>query len=107
MMPQFYVDGVPVDLHLLEDIYAEMFPDAAQEKCYYFHDELQDVRGWEKSDEATFAREHAALVQARSETGITDCTIVTWEDERELDCGINVVPVWKWALEEAIVDKFE
>ena len=36
------------DLHLLADIHAEMFPDAAQEKCYYFLDELQDVRGWEK-----------------------------------------------------------
>ena len=26
-------------------------------------------------------------------------TVLTWEDERELDDGIQVVPVWKWALE--------
>lgn len=53
---------------------------------------------WEMSDKATFEREHAALVQARTETGITDCTVVTWEDERDLDDGIKVIPVWKWAL---------
>ena len=26
-------------------------------------------------------------------------TVLTWEDERELDGGIQVVQVWKWALE--------
>ena len=52
------------------------------------------------SDKATFEREYAALAQARAETGITDCTIVTWEDERDLDDGIKVVPVWKWALRQ-------
>ena len=36
------------DLQLLTDIHAEMFPEAVQEKCYYFLDELQDVKGWEK-----------------------------------------------------------
>ena len=55
---------------------------------------------WEMSDKATFEREYAALAQARTETGITDCTIVTWEDERDLDDGIKVVPVWKWALRQ-------
>ena len=55
---------------------------------------------WEMSDKATFEREYAALAQARAETGITDCTIVTWEDERDLDDGIKVVPVWKWALRQ-------
>ena len=38
-----------------------------------------------------------ALVAARKETGITDCTIVTWDDEGEKD-GIRIVPVWKWLL---------
>ena len=55
---------------------------------------------WEMSDKATFDRECAALAQARAETGIADCTIVTWEDERDLDDGIKVVPVWKWALRQ-------
>lgn len=55
---------------------------------------------WEMSDKATFEREYAALAQARTETGIEDCTIVTWEDERDLDDGIKVVPVWKWSLRQ-------
>ena len=55
---------------------------------------------WEMSDEKTFSRELAALLEAKSETGIEDCSIITWEDERELDDGIRVVPVWKWALKK-------
>ena len=34
-------------LRLVGDIHAEMFPDAAKERCWYFLDELQDVEGWE------------------------------------------------------------
>ena len=52
---------------------------------------------WDTADKATFAREFDALVAARKETGITDCTIVTWDDEGEKD-GIRIVPVWKWLL---------
>ena len=52
---------------------------------------------WDMADKATFAREFDALVAARKETGITDCTIVTWDDEGEKD-GIRIVPVWKWLL---------
>lgn len=36
------------DLHWVVDLHAEMFPDAADERCYYFLDELQDVKGWER-----------------------------------------------------------
>ena len=52
---------------------------------------------WDMADKTTFAREFDALVAARKETGITDCTIVTWDDEGEKD-GIRIVPVWKWLL---------
>ena len=34
-------------LRLVGDLHAEMFPDAAKERCWYFLDELQDVKGWE------------------------------------------------------------
>ena len=34
-------------LRLVGDVHAEMFPDAAKERCWYFLDELQDVKGWE------------------------------------------------------------
>ncbi len=50
---------------------------------------------------ATRRREVTALKAAMEETGIADGTIVTWDDEEEEAEGLRVVPVWKWALEEA------
>ncbi len=55
---------------------------------------------WEMSDDRTSERELAALREARTETGIKDCVIVTWDTEKELEDGIRIVPVWKWCLEE-------
>ena len=49
------------------------------------------------SDAATFNREINAIKFARQKKGIKDCTIVTWDDEGEID-GIRIVPVWKWLL---------
>jgi len=34
-------------------------------------------------------------------TGIDDCTVVTWDDERTTEDGIRIVPAWKWLLAEA------
>ena len=28
-------------------------------------------------------------------------TVLNWEDERDLDDGIQVVPVWKWVLQKS------
>lgn len=53
---------------------------------------------YEMSKSETKAREFAALREARRETGIEDCTIVTRDDEFEED-GIRVVPAWKWFLQ--------
>lgn len=55
---------------------------------------------WNMADEATLAREISAIKDARDETGIEDCAIITWDDELETD-GIKVVPVWKWSLDES------
>lgn len=52
---------------------------------------------WDMSNEPTFSREMKALKDAMSETGISDGTIVTWDDERETD-GIRIVPAWKWCI---------
>jgi predicted AAA+ superfamily ATPase len=49
------------------------------------------------SDAATFNREMNAIKFARQKKGIHDCTIVTWDDEGEID-GIRIIPVWKWLL---------
>lgn len=35
------------DLHFISEAHAAMYPKAAQEKCWYFLDELQNVDGWE------------------------------------------------------------
>ena len=49
------------------------------------------------SDAVTFNRETNAIKFARQKKGIHDCTIVTWDDEGEID-GIRIMPVWKWLL---------
>ena len=49
------------------------------------------------SDATTFAREMNALKLAREAMGIRDCTVVTWDDEGEID-GIPIVPAWRWLL---------
>ena len=51
------------------------------------------------SERKTRGRELSALVDARRETGINDCTIITWEEEGEED-GIRIVPAWKWLLHQ-------
>ena len=35
------------DLQLIKEVHAEIFPEYANEKCWYFLDELQNVEGWE------------------------------------------------------------
>ena len=40
-----------------------------------------------------------ALKDAMKETGIGDGTVVTWDDERDID-GIHIVPAWKWNIAE-------
>ena len=54
---------------------------------------------WELSSPATARRELAALKDARVETKVDDCTVVTWDEEWD-DDGIRIVPVWKWCLEQ-------
>ena len=45
----------------------------------------------------TREREISALRNARSETGIENCEIVTWDEEGE-ENGIRIVPAWKWFI---------
>ena len=35
------------DLHLINEVHAELYPECAKQKCWYFLDELQAVEGWE------------------------------------------------------------
>ncbi len=54
---------------------------------------------WEMSVRGTETRELGALKAARDEIKVNDCTIVTWDEEKEMD-GVKVVPAWKWCLNE-------
>ena len=75
-------DGTEVDFHVHDMI---------------SHGERLVQVSYAMSDETTFLRETTAIRFAREKTGIQDCTIVTWDDEGEMD-GIRIVPVWKWLL---------
>ena len=55
---------------------------------------------WDMSSPGTEARELSALKAARNEIKVDDCTVVTWDEERETD-GIKIVPAWKWCLGES------
>ena len=57
---------------------------------------------WDLSDASTIKRETTALVNAAAETGIDVKTIITWDSECSMDDGIEVVPIWKWALKEGV-----
>ena len=52
---------------------------------------------WDVSSEETLRRELKAIKAAGHETGILDLTVVTMDDEREID-DVKIVPVWKWSL---------
>ena len=54
---------------------------------------------WELSSPETVQRELTALKDARDEIKVDDCTVVTWDEERDED-GIRIVPAWKWCIEQ-------
>lgn len=71
---------------------------------FYVTDRISKKRSlvqvaWDMAAETTRTREMAAIKDARAETGIEDCVIVTWDDDKLLDDGIRIVPAWKWCLE--------
>jgi len=53
---------------------------------------------WQLSNQETFDREYRGLQGAMEEFSISSGTIVTWDDEAQLDNNINAVPIWKWLL---------
>ncbi len=53
---------------------------------------------WDMADQNTFNRELRGLQSAMKELSIDSGTIVTWDDEAELEGKIKVVPLWKWLL---------
>jgi len=54
---------------------------------------------WEISDKKTFERELQGLTSAMDELSFSTGTIVTWDDETTIENRINVIPIWKWLLQ--------
>lgn len=53
---------------------------------------------FDMSNPKTFEREVSALTDAAKALGVKDRYVVTWDDEDELPGNIQVVPVWKFLL---------
>ena len=56
---------------------------------------------WEISDKKTFERELRGLRSAMKENSFSKGTIVTWDDETDIEKNIQAIPVWKWLLNDA------
>ena len=54
---------------------------------------------WKLSDQKTFDREYRGLQNAMKELSISSGTVVTWDDEAQLNNNIHAIPIWKWLLE--------
>jgi predicted AAA+ superfamily ATPase len=54
---------------------------------------------WDISAPKTLDREIRGLKSAMNDLRLTTATIVTWDDQAELDNGIRAVPIWKYLLE--------
>jgi predicted AAA+ superfamily ATPase len=52
------------------------------------------------TDKKTFDREYRGLQSAMEEFSIHSGTIVTWDDESQLENNISVIPIWKWLLSD-------
>ncbi len=69
---------------------------------YAYHPERKERKliqvSYEMNVKETFNRELDALLLAREETGIETCEIITWDDERTLESGIKICPIWLFLL---------
>lgn len=57
---------------------------------------------WEMTDADTRAREVAGIVEAAEATGCSSLTIITADEEGEIDTGshtIHIVPAWRWLFD--------
>jgi uncharacterized protein len=53
---------------------------------------------WDMTNKKTFNRELRGLQKAMEAFSINTGTIVTWDDEKPIDNGIETIPIWKWLL---------
>ena len=77
-------DGKEVDFHVTDRL--------SRQRC------LVQVC-WSLNAAETRKREIAPLLKAGGELGINRLLVVTWDEERTLEGGIQAVPVWKLLAE--------
>ncbi|MBU2262979.1 MAG: ATP-binding protein [Proteobacteria bacterium] len=51
---------------------------------------------WEMSDKKTFERELRGLKSAMDELSLSTGTLITWDDEIDMENKIKVIPIWKY-----------
>jgi len=83
--PEYYLtaEGAEVDFVIVEDVRQRRLIQVC----------------WDMSDAQTKRRELSALSNAMEELGVKHGTIVTWMDEGHEENGIEVVPAWKWLVQ--------
>ena len=55
---------------------------------------------YDLQDENTAQRELRGLISAGNSLNIEHRTIVTWDDEKDLEHGIKAIPIWKFLIEK-------
>ncbi len=55
---------------------------------------------WDIADRKTYERELRGLRNAMAELGMAAGTIISWDDEVTADPQIQVLPAWKWLLQQ-------
>ena len=78
-------------LRLIGDVHAELYPEAAREKCWYFLDELQDVDEWERYARRLLDSRLVQLSLTGSSSKLLSGEIATEMRGRSLD--IEVFPL--------------
>ena len=79
------------DLHLIGEVHAEMFPDAASKQCWYFLDELQNIAGWEMYARRLLESSRVQLCLTGSSSKLLSKEIATEMRGRSLE--IEVFPL--------------
>lgn len=54
---------------------------------------------WSLNASETYKREIPSLLLAGQELGIDELFVITWDEEKKLESGISVIPIWKFLID--------
>ena len=90
-------------LRLIGDIHAEMYPEASNEKCWYFLDELQEIEGWEMYARRLLDSRLVQLCLTGSSSKLLSSEIATQMRGRSLDVEVFPLSFKEYLLFNGIV----